>query len=143
MLFSTIIGSAFLAAVLITPAVLVHFFWYKPNPTPRRQYIKDNVEAWLFWGAANLVVSWSLAMIIDVVPVLIRYFISASWGHVSEHVKTRIEIYDSVKNTVKPFFYAASAWVSWNIIFGAIYDLYNPSNPAESRGSYTNRVSTR
>jgi hypothetical protein len=39
-------------------------------------------------------------------------------------IKTRIEMYDSGKNTIKPVFYAASAWVSWVIIFGHIFQLY-------------------
>ena len=86
--------------------------------------------------------SWGLAMVIDLVPVLVRYFISASWGHVSEHLKNRLEAYDAVKNTVKPLFYAASGWVSWNIIFGNIYQLYNPGDPDKSRALYTKRVRT-
>ncbi len=54
----------------------------KPHPTEYRTYVKDNIEAWLFWTAANLVISWGLAMIIDLFPVVLRYFIAAIWGHV-------------------------------------------------------------
>lgn len=140
-LLSSLIGSTFLAGVLITPAIIVHFYWYKRKPTDHRKYVKDNVQAWLFWVAVNLVISWSLAMIIDIVPIFIRYFISLTWGHVSERVKTRIEMYDSVKNTAKPVFYAASAWASWAIIFGNIYELYNNENNSLSRAQYTNRLS--
>ncbi|KAG5635453.1 hypothetical protein H0H81_011192 [Sphagnurus paluster] len=140
LLFSTIIGSTFLAGILVVPGVLVHIYWYNPNPTDHRRYVKDNVQAWLFWAASNLVISWYLAMIVDVIPVLVRFFISASWGHVSEHVKTRIEMYDSVKNNIKPVLYAASGWVSWVIIFGNIYDLYNAQKPDQSRAAYTQRL---
>ncbi|KDR83508.1 hypothetical protein GALMADRAFT_55000 [Galerina marginata CBS 339.88] len=140
LLFSSLIGSTLLAAILVTPGILIHFYWYKPNPTEHRKYVKDNVQAWLFWAAANLLISWYLAMIIDIVPILFRYLISAVWGHVSESIKTRIEVYDSVKDTIKPAFYAGSAYASWTIIFVDIFSLYNAGHPAASRASYTIRT---
>ncbi len=140
LLFSSLIGSVFLACILITPALLVHFYWYKPHPTEYRTYVKDNIEAWLFWTAANLVISWGLAMIIDLFPVVLRYFIAAIWGHVSESVKARLEIYESVKGTVKPAFYAGSAYASWTIIFQHIYKLFDAGDNTNSRAQYTNRV---
>ena len=139
-LVTSLIGSVVLAGLIVTPALIVHFHWYNANPTPSRLFIKDNVEAWLFWAAANLIISWFLAMVIDIIPVLIRFFLSISWGHVSEHVKTRIEIYDSVKNTAKPAFYAGTAYASWVIIFAGIYKLYNSSDPKSSRAGYTLRM---
>ncbi|KAF9569455.1 hypothetical protein CPC08DRAFT_623518 [Agrocybe pediades] len=140
LMFSSLIGSTLFAGVIITPAILIHFYWYKPHPTEHRKYVRDNVQAWLFWAAANLVISWYLAMIIDIIPILSRYIISAVWGHVSEYVKTRIETYDSVKDTAKPAFYAGSAWASWAIIFGAIYGLYDIPEPSLSRAGYTIRT---
>lgn len=79
-------------------------------------------------------------MIIDMFPIFIHYLIIAVWGHVSESVKTRIETYDSVKDTAKPAFYAASAYASWNIIFGGIYNLFDSKDNTQSRAQYTNRV---
>ncbi|TFK43314.1 Mechanosensitive ion channel-domain-containing protein [Crucibulum laeve] len=140
LLFGTLLGSALLAGVFVTPAILIHFYWYKPHPTESRRYIKDNVQSWLFWAAANLVISWALAMIIDIVPVVTRLIISGVWGHVSEFVKTRMELYNSSKDTIKPAFYAGSAWLSWVIIFGSIFDLYNSGEPEKSRAPYTPRV---
>ncbi|KAH0587103.1 hypothetical protein H2248_005920 [Termitomyces sp. 'cryptogamus'] len=139
-LFSSIIGSTFFAVILVVPGVLVQIYWYKPNPTEHRLYVKDNVQSWLFWAAANLVISWYLAMIVDVVPVIAQYFLDVAWGYVSEYVKTRIEIYDSLKNDVKPLLYAASVWVSWTIIFQDIYHLYDGANPSQSRARYTERL---
>ncbi|KAG6852104.1 hypothetical protein C0991_003110, partial [Blastosporella zonata] len=138
-LFSSLIGSTFLAGILVLPGVLVHLYWYNPHPTEHRLYVKDNVQAWLFWAAANLVISWYLAMIVDVLPVIVQYFIAAAWGHVSEYIKTRIQIYDSLKNNVKPLLYAASGWVSWVIIFENIYKLYNPDDASSSQVGYTER----
>ncbi|KAG6918222.1 hypothetical protein DXG01_015815 [Tephrocybe rancida] len=139
-LFSSLIGSTFLAGILVLPAVLVQIYWYKPHPTEHRLYVKDNIQAWLFWAAANLVISWYLAMMVDVIPVIVQYFIAAAWGHVSEYIKTRIEIYDSLKNNVKPLLYTASGWVSWIIIFEHIYKLYNPDDSTQSRAEYTTRL---
>ena len=75
-----------MAGILITPPLLVHFYWYKPHPTEHRRYVKDNLEAWLFWAAANLTISWYLALVIDILPIAVRYLIAVAWGHVSETV---------------------------------------------------------
>ncbi|KAJ7499303.1 Mechanosensitive ion channel-domain-containing protein [Mycena latifolia] len=138
LLFSSLVGSTFLAAVLVAPAVLLHFFWYKPHKTDFRHKVTLNVQAWLFWAAANLIISWYLALLIDLVPSFVRFLISASWGHVSEMIKSRIEMYNSVKNTIKPLFYAASAWVSWVIIFSHIFQLYGEGR--RNRQGYTDTV---
>ncbi|KAJ8457318.1 hypothetical protein ONZ45_g18356 [Pleurotus djamor] len=140
-LFSSLIGSTFLAGLLVTPALLVHFYWYLPERTERRQYINQNIQAWLFWAAANLLISWYLALIVDILPSVVTAFISGAWGHVSESVKSKVEMYNSVKNTVKPLLYAASCWASWIIIFEGIYKLYNGEEPENSRASYTRRIS--
>lgn len=140
LLFSSLIGSTFLAAILATPAILVHFFWYKPHPTDYRHYVDINIEAWLFWAAANVVISWGLAMVVDIVPVIIRFVIAVSWGHVSESVKSKLELYASIKDTIKPLLYAASAWLSWIILFQNIFNLYHSGN--QSYAPYTDRVST-
>lgn len=139
-LFSTLVGSTFLAAVLVTPGVLIQFYWYKVNPTEHRRYVKDNVQAWLFWAAANLLISWHLAIAVNAIPILAQFFVAVSWGHVSEYTKTRIEMYDTIKDSIKPLLYAASGWASWVIIFGNIYDLHDAGQPNESRAPYTNRV---
>ncbi|KAF5370064.1 hypothetical protein D9758_001387 [Tetrapyrgos nigripes] len=140
LLFSTLIGSTFVAAVMVTPGILIHFFWYENNPTDHRRYIKDNVQCWTFWAAANLLISWYLALIVDLVPGIVTFMVAAVWGHVSERHKSRIELYKSVKNTFKPVLYAASGWASWVIIFGHIYHLYNVDHPNDSFAHYTRRV---
>ncbi|KAF8211527.1 Mechanosensitive ion channel-domain-containing protein [Mycena galopus ATCC 62051] len=137
-LFSTLIGSTFLAALLATPGIIIYFFWYKQSETEFRHKITLNVQAWLFWAAANLLISWYLAMIIDIVPTVFRFMVSVAWGHVSEMIKSRIEMFNSVKNTIKPVFYAASAWVSWVIIFGHIFKLYG--NGSINHQGYTATV---
>jgi small-conductance mechanosensitive channel len=139
LLFSSLVGSTFLAAVLITPALLVHFFWYKPHPTDYRHFVDINIEAWLCWAAANVVISWGLAMIIDIIPAIIRVAIAVTWGHVSETVRTKLELYASIKDTIKPLFYAASAWLSWNILFQNIFMLNDSSN-VQNYARYTDRV---
>ncbi|KAF8558963.1 hypothetical protein OG21DRAFT_1503412 [Imleria badia] len=139
-LFSSLIGSTFLACILVTPALLVHFFWYKPHPTSYRHYVDLNIQAWLFWAAANVVISWGLAMIVDIIPAITRILISISWGHVSEEVKSHIELYDSIKDTFKPVLYAASAWLSWIILFQNIFRLYDSGANGTSFAPYTDRV---
>lgn len=139
-MFSSLIGSVLLAGMLVVGPILLHFFWYKKDPTSDRRYILDNIEAWFFWAAANLLVSWWLALLIDLVPVVALTVISIGWGHISEKVKNSSELFNSVKGTIKPTFYAASAWVSWTILFESIYPLYDGNNESQSRASYTPRV---
>ena len=79
-------------------------------------------------------------MIVDVIPIIIDFAVSVSWGHVSEYIKSRLELYDSVKDTMKPLFYAASGWVSWVIVFQNIYKLYNTNPKVTSPAPYTDRV---
>ncbi|EKM59449.1 uncharacterized protein PHACADRAFT_86174 [Phanerochaete carnosa HHB-10118-sp] len=138
--FGSLVGSTLVSGILITPALLVHFYWYKPHPNEHRRYVKDNIEAWLFWAAANLTISWYLALFVEIVPVVVNYTIAIAWGHVSENVKSRTEMYSGVKDTIKPVFYAASAWVSWVIIFTNIYGLYDMDNTDNSRAGYTVRL---
>ncbi|THH33700.1 hypothetical protein EUX98_g488, partial [Antrodiella citrinella] len=140
LLFSSLIGSTILSGIIITPALLVHFFWFKPHPTDHRRYVKDTVEAWLFWAASNVSVSWFLGLIVDIVPTLCRYSIVVAWGHVSESMKNNMEMYNSVKDAIKPVLYAAGAWVSWVIIFEQIFDLYDSGHQSASRASYTPRL---
>ncbi|KAK0453264.1 Mechanosensitive ion channel-domain-containing protein [Armillaria borealis] len=140
LLFSSLIGSTFLAGVIVAPGILIHYFWYKNNPSEHRLYVKQNVQAWLFWAAANLVISWYLALIVDIIPTIFRFMVMAAWGHVSEHIKTRIELYCSIKNTFKPVLYVASAWASWVIIFGHIFNLYDTQDASQSRAHYTERL---
>lgn len=42
-----------------------------------------------------------------------------------------IELYNEVKNTVKPVLYAASGWVSWIIVFGHVFGLYDTEDGAK------------
>ena len=140
LLFSTLIGSAILSGLITTTALLLRFYWYKPHPTDHRKFVKDNVEAWLFWAAANVSISWGLALIVDIIPAVIRIVISIAWGHVSEVVKSRLELYNSVKGPIKPVLYAASGWVSWVILFDNIFKLFDINSTAASRAPYTERV---
>ncbi|KAI0771961.1 Mechanosensitive ion channel-domain-containing protein [Trametes elegans] len=140
MLFSTLIGSTILSGLIITPALLIHFYWYKPHPDEHRKYVKDNVEAWLFWAAANVSISWGLGLIVDIIPVIVRWVIALIWGHVSELIKSRLELYNSVKDTIKPVLYGASCWVSWVILFANIFELYDMDDEDSSRAPYTPRV---
>jgi len=66
--------------------------------------------------------------------------IAVTWGHASETVRTKLELYTSIKDTIKPLFYAASPWLSWNILFQNIFKLNDSSN-TRNYAHYTDRVS--
>lgn len=137
---STLVGSTILSALLSTIPIFLHFFYLKAHPTNHRHYITDNVSAWFVWLAANTLMTWYLAAIVDLIPLLLPFVIYMVWGVVSESVISRIEIYNAVKSRFKPVLYAAFAWGSWVIIFGGIYGLYNHREPTNSFAGYTRRV---
>ncbi|KAG9009689.1 hypothetical protein FRB90_008191, partial [Tulasnella sp. 427] len=68
--FSTLIGSTLLSGALVAAAICVRLFWLNPHWSEHRDYITDNIQAWLFWAAANVTISWCLASIIDLLPHL-------------------------------------------------------------------------
>jgi len=80
-------------------------------------------------------------MLIDIAPIFVRLIVAALLGHVSERTKSRLEVYDSVKDTAKPAFYAGGAYASWVVVFGGVFGLYDGSEEGRSRAGYTVRVS--
>ncbi|KAG8902323.1 hypothetical protein FRB99_004631 [Tulasnella sp. 403] len=138
--FSTLIGSTLLSGALAAAGVLVHIMWLKPHWSEHRKYVTDNIEAWLFWAAANVLVSWWLASIIDVLPHIFTFLVNIVWGTISESLKSKLELYQTGKAWIKPLFYAACSWVSWAILFEGVFDLYDGKNESQSRASYTPRV---
>lgn len=137
---STLIGSTLLAAIIVTVPLVLHFYYLVPHRTEHRRYVTDNVSAWLYWAAANLLLSWYLAMVVDSIPIVCNLVVDLVWGEISESVRSRIELYNAGKNKIKPVLYGASGWVSWITIFNGIYRLYDPQNEAMSRAQYTPRV---
>lgn len=137
---STLIGSTLLAGVIVAVPIVLHFYYLIPHHTERRQYVADNVSAWLYWTAANLLLSWYLAMIVDSIPIICNIIISLAWGEITESVRSRVELYNAAKGKIKPVLYGASGWVSWIIIFDGIYQLYNRRDQFKSRAPYTFRV---
>ncbi|KAF8706854.1 Mechanosensitive ion channel, partial [Rhizoctonia solani] len=135
--FSTLIGSTITAGLLATAPILLRIYYLKPHRTEHRTYVTDTVSAWLFWAAANVLVSWYIAVLIDLVPHIIAFAVDTVWGTVSEQLKSRIETYNATKGWIKPPFYAATAWVAWYILFAKIFKLYNPSDEDASVASYT------
>ncbi|KAF8528910.1 Mechanosensitive ion channel-domain-containing protein [Hysterangium stoloniferum] len=137
---STLVGSTILAGVVAAVPIILHFYYLRPHRSEHRQYIADNVSAWLFWAAANILVSWYLAMIVDVIPAVSNLFIFVAWGEISETVRSRVELYNAAKDRFKPVLYGASGWVSWVIIFDGIYNLYDHHDASQSRAHYTPRT---
>lgn len=124
----------------MTVPILLHFEYFEPHKTEHRKYITDNVSAWLYWAAANLLISWYLALIIDLVPHIATFFVDIVWGELTEGFKSNMELYAASKGSIKPLFYAASGWLSWSIIFTNIFKLYDPNDESKSKAAYTPRV---
>lgn len=88
LLFSSLLGSTFLAACLVAVPLAVHFLYEKPDPTEHRKYVsvsrtsprsppplvltplrfcreQDNIGAWFYFAASNILVSWYLAVAVS------------------------------------------------------------------------------
>ena len=114
-IFGSLVGSTLLSGLLITPALLVHFLWFKPHPTEHRRYVKDNLEAWLFWIAANLTISWYLALCIDIFPIIVRFLNSDNTlGTVQQEITSYTISPDGLRITLKP---SANLPAGQNFIF--------------------------
>lgn len=116
------------------------FLWLDKHDSENNHFIWEQVCAWVFWVAANLILSWYFAFLVDIFPVLAKLIVQIVWGEVSEMIKSRLEFYHSAKNSLKPMIYGATAWASWVIIFDSIYHLYDHANEDDSRARYTPRA---
>ncbi|KZS97573.1 hypothetical protein SISNIDRAFT_405172 [Sistotremastrum niveocremeum HHB9708] len=137
---STLIGSTLLAGLLVAAPILLKFLWLDKHDSENNHFIWEQVCAWVFWVAANLILSWYFAFLVDIFPVLAKLIVQIVWGEVSEMIKSRLEFYHSAKNSLKPMIYGATAWASWVIIFDSIYHLYDHANEDDSRARYTPRA---
>ncbi|KAG8733275.1 hypothetical protein FRC10_000328 [Ceratobasidium sp. 414] len=135
--FSTLIGSTITAGLLAAAPIVLRLYYLNPHRTEHRTYVTNTVSAWLFWAAANVLVSWYIAVLIDLIPHIVAFVVGTAWGTVSEQLKGRIEVYNATKGWIKPPFYAATAWVAWYILFANIFKLYNPNDEGASYASYT------
>ncbi|KAL7413540.1 hypothetical protein BDY24DRAFT_434761 [Mrakia frigida] len=140
LLFSSLAGSTFLSACLVSIPVAVYFLYEKPDPTERRKYVSDNIGAWFYFAAFNMLVSWYLAVAVDLIPAVATMFVHIFWGEVQESMKTHVETFGIMKSWIKPILYAASFWGSWAVLFGSIYDLYDSSDEGASRAAYAPRM---
>lgn len=101
---------------------------------------QDNIGAWFYFFAFNVLVSWYLAVLLDLLPLAVIALVRAVWGSVTEKMKIHVETYGVVKGWIKPIFYAASIWGSWAVIFQQIYNLHSTTDDVPSRAPYTRRV---
>ncbi|CED83793.1 Predicted mechanosensitive ion channel [Phaffia rhodozyma] len=138
-LFSTLIGSTIMAAVLVAIPLIVRYTWLNKNPTNERRYVTANISAWLNFTAFNVLVSWYLAVIVDLIPVAATGLIILFWGEMTENMKSHVETYAVIKGWIKPIFYAACIWGSWAVIFMGIYKL-NTAGDTQSRAPYTDTM---
>ncbi|KAG9089068.1 hypothetical protein FRC07_012409, partial [Ceratobasidium sp. 392] len=95
--FSTLIGSTITAGLLVAAPILLRIYYLKPSRTEHRTYVTNTVSAWLFWAAANVLVSWYIAVLIDLIPHIVAFAVGTAWGTVSEQLKGRIEVYNATK----------------------------------------------
>jgi hypothetical protein len=115
-------------------------FWLNRNNTASREFIWEQIAAWVFWAAANLILSWYFAFLVNIIPIIIKDILAIVWGDVSETMKSRLELYASAKDAIKPILYGATAYASWIIIFDTIYNLYDSRDGSASRATYAPRA---
>lgn len=143
-LATTFLGNFILSAILVVPAIVLQFTYRNEGPESeraKRDYVTDNVQAWLIWAAFNLHVEWWIHLLIELFPRAAIAIVTGFWGNVSQRVLSFVEIFNAIKGYVKLIGYAALSWGSWAIIFNSIYNLYTRTNPqTDSRATYLYRI---
>ncbi|PWN37798.1 uncharacterized protein FA14DRAFT_118645 [Meira miltonrushii] len=143
-LATTFLGNFILSATLVAPAIVLQYTYRNEGPDSeraKRNYVTDNVQAWLIWAAFNLHVEWWIHLIVELFPRAAIAIVSGVWGSVSQRVLSFVEVFNAIKGYVKLIGYAALSWGSWAIIFNSIYHLYTRTNPeTESRAPYLYRI---
>lgn len=59
------------------------------------------------WNLRSGRISWYLAVVINILPHIVTWFVSVAWGTITESFKTRLGLYEAFKGWIKPIFYAA------------------------------------
>ncbi|KAE8266676.1 hypothetical protein A4X09_0g5671 [Tilletia walkeri] len=153
-LATTFLGNLIISCILIVPVLVMQFYYrkhlpaYVPSDSPEantrrnhQDFIADNVQAAFVWAAFNLHMMWWLHIGVELFPRMILSLVRGIWGSASQRLLGLAEFYASIKQFIKPVFYAAMSWGSWAIIYGTpLYDLYNNGNTSASRASYTPRL---
>lgn len=143
-LATTFLGNFILSATLVVPAIVLQYTYRNAGPESeqtKRDYITDNVQAWLIWVAFNLHVEWWIHLIVELFPRAAIAIVSGVWGSVSQRVLSFVEVFNAIKRYVKLIGYAALSWGSWAIIFNSIYHLYTRTHPeTDSRAKYLYRI---
>ncbi|KAH9467771.1 hypothetical protein MJO28_006181 [Puccinia striiformis f. sp. tritici] len=143
-LITTFIGNIFLSLLcLIPPLVLRYTGYYQTGDSQesiKTRFIYDNVAAWLFWASYNIVASWVLNFLTELIPRSIVLLVGIVWGDVNENIKGQVETFHTAKPWIKVIFYSAMCWGSWEVIFNGIYRLYAVSENGLYRAPYTETV---
>ncbi|CAO1612772.1 unnamed protein product [Parajaminaea phylloscopi] len=143
-MFTSFLGNLLLSALLVVPAIVLQFL-YRNEATDanrvRRDYVTDNVQAWLIWASFNLFMSWVFHIFVEIFPRLCLGVVALVWGRTNQATLNAVEYYNAQKGYIKPLFYAACSWASFAIIMNSIYHLYNHSDPKHgSRAAYLYRI---
>lgn len=143
-IITAFIGNILLSVVLLIPPLSLRYDgYYKSGDDPaavHSRYIYDNVAAWMFWASFNIVTSWLLHFLIELVPRLVVLLVGVVWGDVNETIKGRVETFQTAKPWVKVIFYSAMSWGSWEVMFRGIFGLYSTMENGQYRAPYTETI---
>ena len=89
-------GSTLPAGVIVAIPLILHFYYLVPDPTQHRQTSLTTSPP------GCILLSWYLAMIVDIIPVFCEMVIDLAWGEVTETIWSRIKLYNAVKDDIKP-----------------------------------------
>lgn len=64
-------------------------------------YVVDTDVRWFYR------ISWFLAVIVNILPHVVTWFVSVIWGTITESFKTKMGLFEALKGFFKPILYAA------------------------------------
>lgn len=143
-LITTFIGNIFLSLVFIIPPIILRYGGHHQSgispSASNSKYVYDNVAAWFIWASYNILSSWVLHFLIELVPRAVVLLVGIVWGDVNEAIKGRVETFHAAKPWIKVIFYSAMCWGSWEVIFRGIYNLYSLTEDGHYRAPYTETI---
>ncbi|KAI8381304.1 uncharacterized protein BYT42DRAFT_613094 [Radiomyces spectabilis] len=99
--------------------IAISSYVFLPPPTsgereqPEFKNVRSNVECWMLWAAFMWHIGWLTTMVVELVPSAVSLWTKVCKGRRSEHVKTRLEYYMSLKRYLTILLIAAWNWGSW------------------------------
>jgi hypothetical protein len=71
----TFLGNMIAIILLITPALVVQFLVKRETDDEHLKFVCDNIQAWCYWIAFNLIAKWIIHAAFEIIPRYGRLYV--------------------------------------------------------------------